>query len=92
MNLAGAAIFLCWITALGAVLLGLVVRPRRVPLRVLLFVTAAVVALFSAIGAWYAWTESRSTTWTLGYALLALLGSASAIRQVAGRARSAQNP
>lgn len=92
MNLAGAAMILCLVTALSAVLLGLVVRPRRVPLRVLLFVTAAVVALFSAGGAWYAWMESRSTVWALGYALLALLGSASAIRQVVGRARSAQSP
>jgi len=86
------AIFLCWATGLSTVLLGLVVRPREASLRVLLCVTAVMIALTSAILAWYAWTESRSTAWALGYALLALLGTVSAIRQVAGLSRSAQAP
>lgn len=41
-----------------------------------------VVAVVSAGGAGYAWTESHSLPWTIGYGAIAVLSVASAARQL----------
>ena len=81
-------ILLFLVTALIAVLLGLLTRPRGGALRAILCGTAVMVALGSSLLAWYAWAESRAVGWTLGYGLLTLLACGSAIRQASGRSNS----
>jgi len=92
VSFAGVIILLCWVATLIAVALGLLARPRGGGLRAILCVMAVVVALGSAIAAWYAWAESRSVVWALGYGLLSLLAVASALRQAFGSPRSAPTP
>ncbi len=77
MNIVSAVIFLGMIAALGLALWGLVAK-RRSPV---IGVIAAAVALIAAGGAWYAWAESKSIPWTIGYGVMAFIGLASAMRQ-----------
>jgi len=77
MNIAGAAIFLGIIAALGVALWGLVAKQRSAVVGVI----AVVVALLAAGGAWYTWAESKSIPWTIGYGVVALVSLASAMRQ-----------
>jgi len=82
MSLGGLAFFVGAIAALCATLWGLVARQRSAVVGVI----AASVALLAAVGAWYAWAESQSTPWTVGYGVVVALSVASAIRQWTGGA------
>jgi multidrug resistance efflux pump len=77
MNLASTAIFLGVIAALCVALRGLFSRRRSV----IGGVIAASMALLATGLAWYAWAESESTPWTLGYVVVAVASVASAVRQ-----------
>ena len=77
MNIASAVIFLGMIAVLGLAFWGLVAKPRSPVIGVI----AAAVALLAAGGAWYAWAESKSVPWTIGYGVTAFIGLASAMRQ-----------
>jgi hypothetical protein len=77
MNLASTAIFLGVIAALCVALRGLFSRRRSV----IGGVIAASMALLATGLAWYAWAESQSTPWTLGYVVVAVASVASAFRQ-----------
>ena len=79
MNLASAAIFLGVIAALCVALRGLFSRRRSV----IGGVIAGSVALLATGLAWYAWAESQSIPWTLGYVVVAVASVASAVRQCA---------
>ena len=48
---------------------------------------AAIVAVFAAASGWYAWAETHSIPWTIAYGVVTVLGIASAIRHLIGRAR-----
>lgn len=55
-------------------------------------VSAAAVALLALLGAYYAWVESESTAWAVGYGVVAVARAASAVRHCAGgRAGSRQD-
>lgn len=88
MGFAGAAFFLAAIATVCVALWGLFSRRRSVVVGVI----AASVALLAAGGAWYAWTESQSMPWTVGYGVVAVTGIASAMRQCAGCCSSRQDP
>jgi hypothetical protein len=45
---------------------------------------AILLAVIAAGCAWYAWAESRSIPWTIGYGILFAVSAASAIRQLSG--------
>jgi hypothetical protein len=92
MSFGGAAIFLFLIAAVCAVLMALFVRPRRLLVSVPLGLIAASAAPLAALGAWSAWAESHSIPWTVGYAALAVVSVAAAIRQFAGCGKSAPRP
>ena len=78
MNIASAVIFLGVSAALGLAIWGLVARQRST----LVGVIAVSVALLAAGCAWYAWAESKSIPWTLGYGVLLVVSLASALRQL----------
>ena len=80
MNFVSAVIFLGMIAVLGLALWSLVANQRSAVAGVI----AAVVALLAAGGAWYAWAESKSVPWTIGYGVVALACMASAMRQLFG--------
>ena len=80
MNIVSAVTFLGMIAVLGIALWGLVAKPRSRVIGVI----AATVALMAAGGAWYAWAESKSVPWTIGYGVVALACMASAMRQLFG--------
>lgn len=80
MNFTGAAIFFVIIAAAGVTLWGLFTKQRSV----VIGVVAAAVAVLATVGAWYAWAESRSIPWTVGYAVLVAASLASAARQCIG--------
>ncbi len=80
MNIASAAIFLGLLAALGIALWGLCAEQRSAVVGVI----AAAVALLAAGGAWYAWAESKSIPWTVGYGVVVVGSVASAIRQFVG--------
>jgi len=80
MNIASAVIFLGMIAALGLALWGLVAKQRSPVIGVI----AAAVAFLAAGGAWYAWAESKSVPWTVGYGVVALACLASTMRQLFG--------
>jgi len=88
LNFAGAAIFLSMLAAVCVVLWGLFSRRRSVVVGVI----TASVALLATVGAWYAWAESRSTPWTLGYAAVVVISVAATVRQCARGASSRQDP
>ena len=88
MGFAGTAFFLAAIGALCVAIWGLLSKQRSAFVGVI----AASVAVLAAVGAWYAWAESRSIPWTVGYAALAVVSVAAAIRQLAGCGKSAPSP
>jgi len=87
MDLTTAGIFLGGIVALGITLWGLF-SARRSPI---IAVIGALVAVLATVGAWYAWSETKSTPWTVGYAMIVLAAIASSLRQfIGGRGDAAQ--
>ena len=80
MNITSAVISLAMIAVLGLSLWSLVANQRSAVAGVI----AAVVALLAAGGAWYAWAESKSVPWTIGYGVVALACAASAMRLLFG--------
>lgn len=78
MNLTTAIILLGLVGVLAITMYGLFNRAKLV----LLGVIALLVVVLALLGAWYSWAESRSMPWTLGYATVAAVGLASAIRQL----------
>jgi len=84
MNPDSTLIFLAMIAAVCVVVWGLFNQRRSM----LLAAIAACVTILAALGAWYAWAETQSVAWTVGYGVLAVAGKVAAIRQFAGRGRS----
>ena len=80
MNIFSAVIFLGMIAVLCLSLWSLVANQRSA----VAVVIAVVVALLAAGGAWYAWAESKSIPWTIGYGVVALACAASAMRLLFG--------
>ncbi len=80
MNITSAAIFFVLIAALSVAVWGLFTKQRSVFIGVI----AGAVAVLAAVGAWYAWAESQSTPWTIGYLVVVIGALASAVRQFAG--------
>ena len=80
MNITSAVIFLGLIAVLCLTLWGLVAKRRSRVLGVI----AAAVALMAAGGAWYAWAESKSVPWTVGYIVIVVVSLASMMRQLFG--------
>ncbi|MEJ7592801.1 MAG: hypothetical protein WKF77_14730 [Planctomycetaceae bacterium] len=80
MNITSAVIFPGLIAVLGLTLWGLVSRKRSPVIGVI----AAAVALMAAGGAWYAWAESKSVPWTVGYGVIVMVSLASMMRQLFG--------
>ena len=78
MNIDSAAVFLGAIAALGATLWGLFAKQRSLVIGAI----AAVVALLAAICAWYAWAETKSLPWTLGFGVVVGASLASSLRQL----------
>ncbi len=87
MNIDSAAVFLGAIAALSATLWGLFARRRSLAIGVI----AAAVALLAAIFTWYAWAETKSLPWTLGYGVVVCAGLASSLRQLPIPRRLNQN-
>lgn len=77
MNPGTILVFLALLAAVCVVVWGLVNQSPSI----LIAVIAAAVCILAALGAWYAWAESRSMPWTTGYGGLALLSAAATIRQ-----------
>lgn len=77
MSLPLAIYILIGLLALAVVAAGLLSAQKSIG--VALF--SLLVAVVSAGGAAYAWTESHSLPWTIGYGTIAVLSVASAVRQ-----------
>ena len=80
MTLASTATFLILILAAALAIWGLFAGHKSV----LVGLASGIVAILAALGAWYAWAESNSLPWTLGYGLIFLMAVASSIRQFSG--------
>jgi di/tricarboxylate transporter len=78
MNIDTAVIFLGAIAALGATVWGLFAKRRSAAIGII----AAAVALLAAVCAWYAWAETKSIPWTLGYGAVVGASLASSVRQL----------
>jgi len=83
METQGAIIFIGVFVALTVTACG-AFRSRR---SIAIAVVAAVVAVLAAGCGWYAFAESRSVPWTIGYAVLSLVSLSVAIKH----ARSVQS-
>ena len=82
MGITFVVVALVAVLGLTAVFAALVNRRRSISLAV----AAVLVAIVTAGGAWYAWTESQSALWTLGYGAVAVVSLVASIRQcVIGR-------
>lgn len=77
MGITLAVVVLLALVGFGVVVFGLVNRRRSIPLAI----TVLFVALLACGGAWYAWVESHSTAWTLGYATVAVVSFVASVRQ-----------
>ncbi len=88
MGFASTAFFLAAIGALCAAIWGIFSKQRSAFVGVI----AASVAVLAAVGAWYAWAESQSMPWTVGYGVVAVAGVASAMRQCVGCCSSRKDP
>ena len=86
MNITSAALFLGFIAALVVTVWGLYTKQRSAVIGVI----AAAVAVLAFLGARYAWSESHSIPWTIGYGIVVLGALASAVRQFVG-GRSTKN-
>jgi peptidoglycan/LPS O-acetylase OafA/YrhL len=80
MNFTTAAIFLGILAGLAVALWGLFSKRRSATIATI----AILVAILAAGGGWYAWAESESIPWTIGYAVVAVACLASAVRQIMG--------
>ena len=76
----GAIIFLGAIVALAVVAWG-AFRSRR---SIAIAVVAVIVALLAAGCSWYAYAESQSLPWTIGYGVVALLSISVGMKHVLG--------
>ncbi|MBP7829050.1 MAG: hypothetical protein KA248_03950 [Kiritimatiellae bacterium] len=81
MHGAGALILLAALIILGLSLWGLVNRGRSLPCAL----AGAAVVPVAILLARYAWLESRSLPWAIGYSIGALLGLVSFFRQLKPR-------
>jgi predicted tellurium resistance membrane protein TerC len=77
MGITFAVVALAALIGMAAVLAALVNRRHSIPLTV----AALFVAVTAGGGAWYAWAESHSTPWTLGYGAVAVISLLAFIRQ-----------
>lgn len=84
MSFAIALLLLPPTVVLAVIIRGLFVQQRSRIVGVL----GILVALLALLGAWYAWAESQSIPWTVGYGVVALICMASATRQFMGRTLS----
>jgi hypothetical protein len=80
MGSSGAIIFLGATLALGVVVWG-AFRSRR---SIAIAVVAVFVAVLAAGCGWYAFAESRSLPWTIGYGVVALLSVGVGVKHVVG--------
>ena len=88
MNFEGIALFLAAIGTLCVAIWGHLSKQRSAFVGVI----AAALAVLAACGAWYAWTESQSMPWTVGYGVVAVIGVTSAMRQCVGCRSSRKDP
>ena len=77
MGVTLVAVAILCVAGLIAVLYGLVNRRGSI----LLAVVALLLALTTGGGAWYAWAESRSIPWMVGYGAIVVVSLIAAIRQ-----------
>ena len=84
MNVLTAFIFVLTITILVLPVFT-AFTSRRHPILGLLTVA---LTLLAALGSWYAFMESQSMPWTIGYALFALLGGIASYRHFTASSRS----
>ena len=78
MNIYGFLIMATVLAAAAVTVWGLLTRRRSF----IASVIAAFVTILSGGCAWYAWVESQSAAWTVGYALMSLIALTSAARQI----------
>jgi hypothetical protein len=83
MNITTVAIFVVTIAAIGATIRGLFTRQRSTVGGVI----ALGVAVFAAVGAWYAWAETHSITGSVVYTTVVIASFVSAARQFLGGVR-----
>ena len=81
MGGAGALIFFAAFVMIGLSIWGLFNRRRSI----LCALSSIMVILGAWMGATYAWVESKSTSWTVIYLVVALIGVVSILRQIRGR-------
>jgi hypothetical protein len=81
MGGSGAIIFLGVTAALAVVAWGAFAARRSVAVAVV----AAIVAVLASGCAWYAFAESQSLPWTIGYGVVTLLSICVGIKHVVGR-------
>ena len=79
MGSQGTAILLVLLLALALTLWGLFAKQQSF----LVGMIAGIVAAVMALGAWYAYAESNSMPWTIGYGVVCLMALAASIRQFA---------
>lgn len=77
MGITFVVVAVLFVAGLIAVLYGLVNRRRSI----LLAVVALLLALTAGGGAWYAWAESQSMPWTVGYGAIVVVSLIAAFRQ-----------
>ncbi len=82
MNISTALILLVALVVLATIGFGLF--GRRHPAIGIVALLAVPVA---ALGGWYAWAETGSVPWTIGYGAVALGGAAAAARNLRSRSR-----
>jgi hypothetical protein len=80
----GAVVFIGVIVALAVVVRGAFTQRRSAGVAV----TAMVLALLTAGCGWYAFAESHSLPWTIGYGVVALLSIGVGIKHRAGDQRT----
>ena len=80
MDIQGIAVLTVVGLALAAMLYGAVAS--RASIAAALIALAVMIA--AAGGSWYAWAESASLPWTLGYAMTALVAAAVVLRNLLG--------
>ncbi|MDA1249912.1 MAG: hypothetical protein O2820_11890 [Planctomycetota bacterium] len=80
MNIEMVLVLLALFSVFGVVLWGLFAEQRTAAVGAV----AVLLAVIAAGCAWYAWAESRSIPWTIGYGILFAVCAASAIRQLSG--------
>ena len=79
MNLTSAIVLLLFLLVIALGIYG-IFRSRR---SILIGLSSLVLATLAGLGSWYSFAESHSLPWTIGYAILALVGTVSAFRNLA---------